>query len=169
MNNGKKSQNEQLEKLLTKARLHEPSPELKERVTAESIRAWKQTSVELSWRIPFRRLVASAAAAVFVIWLANVSSDYSMTRWHTRGPSTSSQQPPEIDVFPDLPQGPFVKNLTSAKRTLHAAKAADLRQYVETLRRLLDEAPQNEGSKQPDPGKGRSRLLPDRSNPSSYS
>jgi hypothetical protein len=168
MNDRKESQDGKLEKLLTKARLHEPSPELKERVTAEAARVWRQTT-EVSWRIPFRRLVASTAVAVFVIWLANVSSDYSMTRWHTRGPSTSSQQPSEIDVFPDLPQDPLVKNLTSAKRNLPAAGAVDLRQYIETLHRLLDEASQNDDSNPPDPAKGRSRLLPDRSNPSSYS
>ena len=44
MNNGNQSQYDKLEKLLTKARLPEPSPELKERVTAEAKRIWKQAS-----------------------------------------------------------------------------------------------------------------------------
>lgn len=44
MNNANQSQYDKLEKLLTKARLPEPSPELKEQVTAEATRIWKQAS-----------------------------------------------------------------------------------------------------------------------------
>jgi hypothetical protein len=169
MNTGKESQNEKLEKLLTKARLHEPSPELRERITTEATRVWKQTSVEVSWRIPLRRLLASAAAAVLVIWLANISSDRFVARWQSDGFPITSQPSSEVDAFQDLPYGPLVKNLSLAKRALPAARAADLRHYVETLRRLLDEAPQNDDSNPPDPAKGRSRLLPGLSNPGSHS
>lgn len=44
MNKADQSQYDKLERLLTKARLPEPSPELKERVTAGATRTWKQTS-----------------------------------------------------------------------------------------------------------------------------
>jgi len=59
----KRIDNEQLEDLLRMAHLPEASPELKQRITAEARKAWKQTSAEVSWGIPLRRLVASAAAA----------------------------------------------------------------------------------------------------------
>ncbi|MHC4556389.1 MAG: hypothetical protein ACYTFW_09150 [Planctomycetota bacterium] len=44
MNNANLPQYDNLEKILTKARLPEPSPELKERVTAEATGTWKQAS-----------------------------------------------------------------------------------------------------------------------------
>ena len=44
MSNAKEPQYYDLENLLTKARLAEPSPELKERVTAEATGIWKQDS-----------------------------------------------------------------------------------------------------------------------------
>ncbi|MHC4424613.1 MAG: hypothetical protein ACYSYV_00805 [Planctomycetota bacterium] len=44
MNNANPPQYDKLEKLLTKAHLPEPSPELKERVTAEAAGIWKQSS-----------------------------------------------------------------------------------------------------------------------------
>jgi hypothetical protein len=44
MKNANQPQYDDLEKLLTKARLPEPSPELKDRVTAETTRIWKQSS-----------------------------------------------------------------------------------------------------------------------------
>lgn len=169
MTNEKDIQNEKLESLLRKACLPEPSSELKERITTEAIRVWKQTSVELSWRIPFMRLVASAAAAVFIVWLANFSSDYSMTRWQAGGPFAMRRQPSELDVLPEMPYGPFVRHLASVSRELPASDASVLRHYVEAVRRLLDEAPQNEILKPPAPAGSRSRLLPDRFNPNSYS
>jgi len=44
MNKANQPQYDKLEKLLAEARLPEPSPELKERVTAEAARIWKQSS-----------------------------------------------------------------------------------------------------------------------------
>lgn len=44
MNNENQPQYDKLEKLLTQAHLPEPSPGLKERVTAEATGVWKQTS-----------------------------------------------------------------------------------------------------------------------------
>jgi hypothetical protein len=169
MNNAKASQNDKLEKLLRKAHLPEPSPKLKDRIAAEATRIWGRTSVELSWRIPIRRLVASAAAAVFVAWLANFSSDSSLVRWQTHESSAMTQQPPKLDVLSEMPYGPYVKHLTSIRLKLPTTDGSGLRHYVETVRKLLDEVQQNDVSKPPDPLGGRSRLYPDRSSPSSYS
>ena len=169
MNAGKDTPNEQLENLLRKVRLPESSPELKDRITAEATRVWRQASVELSWRVPFMRLVTSVAATVFVIWLANVASDSSLARWQVGGPSITSQQPSELDLFPEMPDGPFVRHLTSISRKYPATDASGLRHYIETVRRLLDEAQQNSASKSSLPLEDTSRLLPGRSSLNSYS
>ena len=169
MNDAKESQNGKLEKLLRKARLPESSPEVQDRITAEAIRVWNHTSVEQSWRVPFLRLAASAAAAVLVVWLANFTGDHSVARWKTSGPSVMRQQVPELEILPETPYGSYVKNLTAISRILPATNGSGLHSYMETARRLFDEALQNDVSNPPDPAKGRSRLLPDRFRPSSYS
>lgn len=169
MTNGKERQNEQIESLLRKASLPEPSSELRERITSEATRIWNQTSLEIPWQIPIRRLVTSTAAAVFVIWLAHCFSDYSVARWQVGGPSTTSQQPSELDLFPEMPDGPFVRHLTSISRKYPATDASGLRHYIETVRRLLDEAQQNSASKSSLPLEDTSRLLPGRSSLNSYS
>ncbi|OHB79701.1 MAG: hypothetical protein A2Z25_03110 [Planctomycetes bacterium RBG_16_55_9] len=145
MNTGKDTQDGRLEKLLRKASLPEPSPELKKRVTAEATRVWKQTSMELSWWIPVRRLIASAAAAVAIIWAANLSSDYSVARWQAVGLSATSRQPSDLDMLPEMPYGPFVKRLASASRELPMTDASGLRDYVETMQQLLNEVQTSKG------------------------
>jgi hypothetical protein len=169
MTNGKERQNERIESLLRKASLPEPSSELRERITSEATRIWNQTSLEIPWRIPVRRLVASAAAAVFVIWLAHCFSDYSVARWQRGGASTTSQQPSELDLFPEMPYAPSVRHLTSISRKYPATDASGLRHYIETMHRLLEETRQNEISNPTDPAGSRSRLHPDRTNSRSYS
>ena len=99
--NDKDMQNEQLESILRRAHVPEPSPELKERITAEAAKAWNQTSLELPWQIPVRRLIVSAAAAVLVIWLANCSSDYAVARWQSGGLPVVHQQPSDLDELPE--------------------------------------------------------------------
>ena len=106
---------------------------------------------------------------MFVIWLANVASDRSLARWQSDETSATSQQPSELDVLPEVPYGPFVRHLVSVSREYPASDASGLREYVETIRRLLDETPQKGISEPPAPIEGRSRLLPARSGSSSYS
>jgi len=62
MNNENQTQYDKLEKLLSEARLPEPSPELKERVTAEATRIWKQSSK--SHRGGFRRKACCAPLSI---------------------------------------------------------------------------------------------------------
>jgi len=169
MTNEKDRQNEQIESLLRKARLSEPSSELKGQITTETRRVWSQTSQEGPWRIPIKRLVASVAAAVSVVWIANISSDNSVARWQTSAPLATRQQPSELEVLPEMPYGPFVKHLTSIRRGLPATNGSGLRRYVETVRKLLDEVQQNDASKPTAPIGGRSRVYPDRSRSISYS
>lgn len=167
--NDKNAENKQIEDLLRKAHLHKPSPELKKRITAEAAKAWNQTSPEVSWQIPFRRLLASAAAAVFVIWLSNYSSDYALAQWRPGGLSIASHQPPNLDELTEMPYSPLARHLISAGHKPSMTDASALRNYTETIQRILNEAQQNGVSKPPAPAEGSSRLLQKRSGFNSYS
>jgi hypothetical protein len=169
MNNGKESQNERLEKLLSNARLPEPATELKDRITAEATKAWNQTLPELPWQTPVRRLIVSAAAAVLIIWLANSSSDYALARWRSGGPQVAHQQLLDLDTLPEIPYCPLVRGLVSASRIPSITGASALRSYTETVRHVLDEMKQNEVSKPMAPAEGSSSLFPSQSGFNSYS
>jgi hypothetical protein len=161
----KYSENERIENFLRTAHLSEPSPQLKERITAEAKKLWNQSSGELPWWIPFRRLAVSAAAAVLIIWLANCSSDYALGRWRAAKIVAAVEQPGDIDTLPELPYGPFVGRLASIGRRSLVIDASSLSEHVERVRQILDETWQN-GAPAP---VGRSRLSPDRAGVNSYS
>ena len=167
--NDKDMQNKQLENILNRAHIPEPSPELKEQITAEAIKAWNQISLELSWQIPVRRLIVSAAAAVFIIWLTNCSSDYALVRWRSVELPVTHQQPPDLDALQEIPYGPLARRLVSTGRKPSVTDASALRSYTETMQRILDEAQQNGVSKPPAPVEGRSRLFPKQPGFNSYS
>jgi len=156
----KYSENEQFENLLRRAHLPEPSPQLKQRITVEARKAWNQTAAELPWLIPVRRLVASAAAAVLIIWLANYSSDYSLAQWRSGGPSVARQQLPDLETLPEMPYGPFAKHLVLVGRRSLVIDASALRNYAERVRQILKETQQNGASNEQVPDGGRSRLFP---------
>ena len=163
------SENEPLENLLRRAHVPEPSPELKQRITAEARKAWDQTSADIPWQIPLRRLAASAAAAVFIIWLANFYGDYTLAQWRPGGPSVVVQQPTDFDSLPEMPYGHFAKHLAAVDRRSPVIDASALSDYAESVRKLLDETSQN-GVPAPavQPGDS-SRLVPDRADARSYS
>ena len=167
--NEKDIQNKQLESILRRAHVPEPSPELKEQITTMAVKAWNQPSSELSWQIPVRRLIVSAAAAVFVIWLANCSSDYALARWQSGGLPVAHQKPSDLDALPEIHYSPLARHLVSTGRKPSITNASALRNYAETVLRILDEAQQNGVSKPSAPVEGRSRLLPTQSGFNSYS
>jgi len=165
----KNDKNKQIENLLRKANMPEPSPELKERITTEAKKTWIQTSSELAWQTTVRRLIVSAAAAVLVIWLTNCSSDYLMVRWQSSGSKISNQQRSDLDALMEIPYSPLARHLVSAGRRASMTDASALRNYAETVRRILSEPQQNGSSKPPAPAEGRSILLPKQPNFNSYS
>jgi len=159
-------ENEQLEDFLRKARLPEASPELKQRITAEARKAWKQTTGEVSWLIPLRRLAASAAAAVFIILLTNYSSERALAKWRS---GESLPVSAEYETPAEMPYGTFAKNLATLRRKPSAIDASALRDHVENVRRALDESKQNEISISPAPSGGSSFLVPAGTGAGSYS
>ena len=162
-------ENEPLENFLRRAHLPEASRELKQRITAEARNVWDQTSPETPWQIPLRRLVASAAAAAFIVWLANLSSDYTLARWRPRGVSVARHQPTDLDTLPDMPYGPVAKHMVLVGRKSPVIDASALTDYTENIRRVLDQTRRSRVSKPPVPPEGSSRLVPGRAGPNSYS
>jgi hypothetical protein len=165
----KNAENKQIEDLLRKAHLPEPSFKLKERITTEATKTWNQSSLELSWQAPVRRLIVSAAAAVFIIWITNCSSDYALVRWQSGGPKIANQQHSDLDELTEIPYSPLARHLVSARRKPSITEASALHSYAETMLLILDEAQQNGASKPLAPAEGRSLLLPKQSSFNSYS
>jgi len=163
------NKNKQIEDLLRKAHLPEPSPELKERITTEAVKTWIKTSSELPWQVPIRRLIVSAAAAVLIIWLTNCSSDYLIIRWQSSWPKIANQQRYDLDALTEIPYNPLARNLVSAGRRPSITNASALLNYAETVRSILSESQQNGSSKPSAPSEGRSILLPKQSSLNSYS
>jgi hypothetical protein len=167
--NDKDTRNKRLEELLRKARLPEPSPQLQERITAAAKRAWNQSPLELPWLIPVRRLAASAAAAVVIIWLANYSSDCTLARWQLGKSPATSDQLTEIEALPEMPYGPFVRRLASLDRRSSVIDTSALNEHIEALRHVLDEAQQSRNAKPPEPDSGSSGLILSPPSANSYS
>ncbi len=167
--NEKDLENDKIEHLLRRAHIPEPSPLLKERITTEARKAWNQTSLELPWQIPVKRLVASAAAAMFVISIANYFSDLMLAHWWSGSVPITRLQPSDLDVLPEMPYSPFVRHLVSVNRRPSMTDASALRNYAERLRQILKETQQNGASNEQEPNGGRSRLLPIQLSTDSYS
>ncbi len=165
----KDTENDKIEHLLRKAHLPEPSPLLKERITTEARKEWKQTSLELPWQVPVKRLVASAAAAVFIISIANFSSNLALKKWRPGDVRATREQPPDLDVLPEMPYRPFVRHLVSVNRRPSMTDASVLRNYAERVRQALQETQQNGASNKQVPNGGRSRLLPAKPHSDYYS
>ena len=158
--NEKDLENDKLEHLLRRAHIPEPSPQLKERITTEARKAWNQTSLELPWQIPVKRLVASAAAAMFVIFIANYFSDLTLAHWWSGSVPITRLQPPDLETLPEMPYSSFVRHLVSVNRRPSMTDASALRNYAERVRQILKETQQNGASNEHVPDGGRSRLFP---------
>jgi len=167
--NEKDLENDKIEHLLRRAHIPEPSPLLKERITTEARKVWNQTSLELPWQIPLRRLVASAAAAVFIISIANFSSYLALKKWRPGDVQATREQLPDLETLPEMLYSPFVRHLVSVNRRPSITDASALRDYAERVRQALQETQQNGASNEQVPNGGRSRLLPIQLSPDSYS
>ncbi len=158
--NEKDMNNDKIEHLLRRAHPSEPSPLLKERITTEAKKAWNQNPLEIPWQIPIRRLVASAAAAVLIISITNLSNDRALKGWYPKDIRTTREQIPKHEVLPDMPYRHFVRHTVSVNRKPSINNASALRDYTERVRQVLNEMQQNGASNEQMPDGGRSRLFP---------
>jgi hypothetical protein len=141
--NEKDMENNKLENFLRKVHPSEPSPLLKERITFEAKKAWNQTSTDMPWQIPIRRLVASAAAAVLIISITNLFSDYTLQQWNSRDESTISKHSPDLEVLLETTYSPFVRHLALVDRKPSTHEATSLRDYTERVLQVLNEMQRN--------------------------
>jgi hypothetical protein len=167
--NGKNGENQRLEDLLRKAQLPGPSTELKRQIITGAKKAWNQTTAELPWLVPFRRLVASAAAAIIIIWLANYSSECLLAQWQPTKFPAATEQAPGLESLTEIPCDSFVRRLVSVNRRPSTIDASALNNHVETLRRILDETQQSRITGPSEPSGGTSHLNSNPANTSSYS
>jgi hypothetical protein len=167
--NEKDIENDKIEHLLRRAHPSEPSPLLKERIITEARKAWNQISLEMPWQIPIRRLVASAAAALLIISIANFSNDHVLERWLPGDAQVTKKPLPDLEILPDMPYRPFVRHMVSVNRRPSLTDASALRNYAERVRQALNEMQQNGISNEQVPDGGRSRLFPVQSDSDSYS
>jgi hypothetical protein len=167
--NENNAENKQLEDLLRKAQLPEPSPQLKQQIITGAKKAWNQTEAELPWLVPFRRLVASAAAAIIIIWLANYYSECALAQWQSEKFPAVTEQSPGLDSLPEIPYGSFVRRMVSVNRCSSMIDASALNDHIEALRHILNEAQQSRNSRPSEPAGDRSHLISNPANTNSYS
>lgn len=167
--NKKDMENNKIESLLRKAHIPEPSPMLKERITTEARKAWNQTSLEIPWQIPIRRLVASAAAAVLIISITNLYSNHTLKRWCQRDIRATTEQPPELEILTEIPVRPFIRHMVSVNCKPSPTDNSALHNYTERLRQVLNGMQQNGASNGQVLEGGRSCLFPPKLESDSYS
>jgi hypothetical protein len=154
---------DEIEQRLRKARLAEPSAELKTRVTGSMREARLKAPAEVPWQIPIRRLAASVAAAVFIISIASLYGDHVSAPRQHHGPSLVCIQTIDLDALPEASYGLFAANL-AAVRGSSGSDAPALFDYIEKVRQALSETEQSESRNEQTPIRRGSRLLPDRQN-----
>jgi len=150
---------EKLEQILRKAHIPEPTPILKERITTEAKKAWNQSSEEIPWHIPMRRLVASAAAAVIILSITNFYNEHTLKRWHFRDNGITSRQALDLETLPEISYRPFERHLVSVSRKPSINDTLTLRDYIGRFKQVFNEMQQNGDSNKQIPNGGRSRLF----------
>jgi len=154
----------EIERLLRRAKLPEPSAELEERVTSAARQAWNEAAPDVPWQIPIRRLAISAAAAMLMVSLANYCADHVPAGRQSYEFAASIAETPELDDWLQMPGSSLVRHLTNKPS---ARSPATLREHMEKVRQILDESETTEPPDAGAPAEYKSRLLPARLN--SYS
>jgi hypothetical protein len=149
----------EIERRLKKARLVEPSAELKERVIRAAGQAWNELPVKALWRIAVGRLAGAAVAAVLIVSFANYVSDRVLAPWQHQGPMVVRVPSSDTDDLFELSYGPLFGQIAAARGATGREPFAPL-DYMERIRETLTEAEQGGASDTLTPAGGRSRLLP---------
>lgn len=167
--NEKETGNKQIEELLRKAHPPGPSPQLQQRITLAAKNAWNQNETELSWLIPFGRLVASAAATILIIWLTDYYSESSLAQWQNVRFTVAGGQTSGFETLPEIPYSPVMRRLTIFNRRSSMIDTSALNDHIEALRNALDETQPVNNTKPSTPADGGSSLAPNRLSTGFYS
>jgi hypothetical protein len=158
---------DEIEQCLRKVRLAEPPGELKRRILGAAQETWKQAPAEVPWQIPLRHLGLSAAAAVLIVSSANYFSTASVAPWQADRPVAVRVEAAGFEDMPETPYSPFVRHLIATCGS-PARDASALLDYVQSVRKTLDGAEQDDAADGSGPSEHESRLLPVGSKIDSY-
>ena len=114
--NEPKPQDMEIERLLRKVHLPEPSSPLHDRVMAAAGQAWDRAQLETPWQIPLRRLVLSAAAAVAAVCLANHLGDVAGPQARPGSRVAESTSDPDVEEMAGMIYGPARNRLGTGRR-----------------------------------------------------
>jgi len=153
--------NFEIEQLLRRVRPTEPSPEVRARITGAARAAWNGPATGSAWRIAFRRLAVSTAAAVVMVSAADYASRRAVAPWQSTGPAVARLDPAEIEDWLEMPYSPLVRQLVATRRPA-GPDAVTLLDYMERMRETISETEQGHGPEVSPPSEGRSGLLMDR-------
>jgi hypothetical protein len=142
---------DEIEQRLKRARLVEPSAELKVRVVGSAQETWRQTPADIPWRIPLRHLGISAAAAVLIVSCANYFSTAAVAPWQAGRPGIVRMQAARFEDTPEALYSPFVRHLIATSGT-PAQDASALLDYFQSVRKTLEGAEQDEAADGSGPG-----------------
>ena len=153
---------DKIERLMKAARLPGPSDALKARVIEATQKVWRRDSIDIPARILLRRLVASAAAAVIVVALADRYSDRTVPPWRPGDIAAAYQEPFELEVFLESPHSAATPHRRVRGRQPAAIDASALRGHVERFREILSETLGDGEMRSSTSIEGRSRMIPTR-------
>jgi hypothetical protein len=158
---------EEIERCLKRARLAEPSAELKARVVGSARVTWSKAPADIPWRVPLRHLGISAAAAVLIVSSANYFSARAVAPWQADRPAAARMEVAHFEDVPEMPYSPFVRHLIATSGT-PSQDAAALLDYFQSIRKTRDGAEPDEAADGSGPSRPESRLLPAGSKLDSY-
>jgi hypothetical protein len=147
----------EVEQLLRKVRLAQPSEELRAQVVGAAHRTWKTVPADIPWRVPLRHLGLAAAAAVLIVSCANYYCIRTVAPWQAHRAVAARVKTTSFEGMPETPYSPFVRHLI-ATCDAPARDAAALLDYVQSVRKTLDGTEEDNTAGETGPGGHESRL-----------
>lgn len=151
-------EHQETEDTLKRVRPQEPSAELKAKILRAARDAWREEPAHVPWQIPIRRLAASVAAAVLMIFLANLYGNSAPMYRPAGAPTAGIAEPCDLDSIMDV-HIPLIRYMATAGRPAQGG-ASTLLQHLEMVQEALRETERKDTSEESAPLERRSRLFP---------
>ena len=150
---------DEIEQRLQKARLVEPTDELKARILGAARETWKNEPAEVPWRIPLQRLGLSAVAALLIVSCADYVSNVMVAPWQAGRPAPTRMVAVEWEDETEIPSNPFVRHLIATCGT-SACNASALLEYLQSIRETANGTEPDDGADGSGPAVPESQLFP---------